>query len=43
MRNVCEINPDWLYELAPHYYKDTDFKEESKPKMPKGKKLLTLR
>lgn len=37
MRNVCEITPEWLYELAPHYYKEADFKEENKPKMPKGK------
>lgn len=20
MRNVCEIKPEWLYEVAPHYY-----------------------
>eukprot|EP01017_Pseudomicrothorax_dubius_P051024 TRINITY_DN9751_c0_g2_i2.p1 TRINITY_DN9751_c0_g2~~TRINITY_DN9751_c0_g2_i2.p1 ORF type:complete len:432 (-),score=102.16 TRINITY_DN9751_c0_g2_i2:111-1406(-) len=35
MRNVLEIKPDWLLELAPHYYKESDIKEQVK-KMPKN-------
>lgn len=38
MRNVIEIDPDWLMELAPHFFKGKDFEElakESKKKMPK--------
>ena len=38
MRNVIEINPDWLLELAPHYYNENDVRDTSKKiKMPKGK------
>lgn len=32
MRNVIEINPDWLLEIAPHYYKESDIKEEADTK-----------
>ena len=28
MRNVIEINPEWLIEIAPHYYKESDIKED---------------
>ncbi len=28
MRNVIEINPEWLLEIAPHYYKQQDIVEE---------------
>lgn len=27
MRNVIEIKPEWLIEIAPHYYRETDFVE----------------
>ena len=36
MRCVSEIRPDWLVEIAPHYYSKKDILEEGK-KMPKGK------
>jgi hypothetical protein len=32
MRNVIEINPDWLLEIAPHYYKESDIKEDADAK-----------
>lgn len=38
MRNVIEIDPDWLMELAPHFFQGKEFEElakESKKKMPK--------
>ena len=39
MRSVIEIHPDWLLEIAPHYYKpsdilDEDAKKKLQPKMP---------
>lgn len=37
MRNVIEIEPEWLVEIAPHYYKEEDViegKREEKLKMP---------
>ena len=38
MRNVIEINPDWLLEIAPHYYKKSDIMDnegtQKKVKMP---------
>eukprot|EP01065_Artemidia_motanka_P038090 TRINITY_DN4695_c2_g1_i1.p1 TRINITY_DN4695_c2_g1~~TRINITY_DN4695_c2_g1_i1.p1 ORF type:complete len:919 (+),score=309.97 TRINITY_DN4695_c2_g1_i1:171-2927(+) len=36
MRQVIEIQPKWLVEIAPHYYKPGDIEEESKKKMPRG-------
>jgi len=43
MRQVIEIKPDWLIEIAPHYYKKGDI-EESTRKMPKksGKAVLDM-
>jgi len=35
MRNVVQIEPEWLVELAPHYYKQADIADASKQKMPK--------
>jgi hypothetical protein len=26
MRNVIEIDPNWLFEIAPHYYSVNDVK-----------------
>jgi len=26
MRNVIEVKSEWLYEIAPHYYKESDIK-----------------
>lgn len=36
MRTVSEIKPEWLVEIAPHFYSKTDILEDSK-KQPKGK------
>lgn len=43
MRNVIEIDPEWLIEIAPHYYKHSDILEDEQKKkdqikMPKIKK-----
>jgi len=35
MRNVIEIKGEWLYEIAPHYYNESDIKKKTK-KMPKN-------
>ncbi len=35
MRCVSEIRPDWLVEIAPHYYSKKDILEDGK-KLPKG-------
>ena len=35
MRNVIEIKPDWLAEIAPHYYKRKELEAET-AKMPKA-------
>eukprot|EP00955_Chlamydomonas_euryale_P067575 359869-Chlamydomonas_euryale.AAC.41 len=36
MRCVTEIKPDWLVEIAPHYYSKKDILDEGK-KLPKGR------
>lgn len=36
MRQVTEIEPRWLTEVAPHYYKASEIEEATK-KMPKNK------
>ena len=35
MRQVIEIKPEWLVEIAPHYYKKKEI-EDGMVKMPKG-------
>ncbi|KAK4336803.1 hypothetical protein RND71_043582 [Anisodus tanguticus] len=38
LRNIIEIDPEWLLELAPHFFKGKEFEElakESNKKMPK--------
>lgn len=35
MRQVMEIEPEWLVELAPHYYKRKDVIDHQKIKLPK--------
>eukprot|EP00954_Amorphochlora_amoebiformis_P015873 1246438-Amorphochlora_amoeboformis.AAC.1 len=37
MRQVIEIDPKWLFEIAPHYYKKKDIIDSSQVKMPKQK------
>jgi len=36
MRNIIEISPEWLYEVAPHYYKKRDVEELFTMKLSKG-------
>lgn len=37
MRQVIEIQPDWLLQVAPHYYKPKDIDDDSTKKLPKRK------
>mmetsp|Transcript_4239 Transcript_4239/g.12510 ORF Transcript_4239/g.12510 Transcript_4239/m.12510 type:complete len:714 (+) Transcript_4239:205-2346(+) len=39
MRNIIPIEPDWLVEIAPHYYQQRELADSRKQKMPKGKGL----
>ncbi|KAF3581651.1 hypothetical protein DY000_02035988 [Brassica cretica] len=34
--NVTELKPEWLIELAPHYYQLKDVEDDASKKMPKG-------
>ncbi|CAG0888620.1 unnamed protein product [Cyprideis torosa] len=46
MRNVVEVDPAWLLEVAPHYYKGKEIEDAAQPKkMPKvrGKAREDLR
>ncbi|KAJ9072883.1 hypothetical protein DSO57_1022587 [Entomophthora muscae] len=36
MRQVMQIDPKWLLELAPHFYKVQELEDETKKKMPKN-------
>ncbi|XP_039127211.1 pre-mRNA-splicing factor ATP-dependent RNA helicase DEAH1 isoform X3 [Dioscorea cayenensis subsp. rotundata] len=36
MRQVIELKPDWLVEIAPHYYKLKDVEDTGSKKMPRG-------
>jgi hypothetical protein len=36
-----EIKPDWLVEIAPHYYSKKDIADDGK-KLPKGKGLAPM-
>lgn len=29
MRNVIEVEPEWLVEIAPHFYKIEDFNSDN--------------
>lgn len=37
MRTVSEITPDWLVEIAPHYYQMKDIEDSSTRRMPNAK------
>jgi len=37
MRQAIEIKPEWLVEIAPHYYKLNDVEDAGSQKLPKGK------
>ena len=32
MREIIEIEPEWLMEVAPHYYKNIDLSDKDKGK-----------
>ncbi|KAJ7978712.1 ATP-dependent RNA helicase [Quillaja saponaria] len=36
MRQVTELKPDWLVEIAPHYYQLKDVEDPASKKMPRG-------
>lgn len=36
MRQVTELKPEWLVEIAPHYYQLKDVEDASSKKMPRG-------
>ncbi|GFQ04335.1 putative pre-mRNA-splicing factor ATP-dependent RNA helicase dhx16 [Phtheirospermum japonicum] len=36
MRQVTELKPDWLVEIAPHYYQLKDVEDQTSKKMPRG-------
>lgn len=37
MRQVAPINPEWLIEIAPHYYQQSDVEDDKSKKMPKSR------
>jgi pre-mRNA-splicing factor ATP-dependent RNA helicase DHX16 len=37
MRQVAPINPEWLIEIAPHYYQPNDVEDAKSKKMPKSR------
>ncbi|XP_021741932.1 pre-mRNA-splicing factor ATP-dependent RNA helicase DEAH1-like [Chenopodium quinoa] len=39
MRQVTELKPEWLIEIAPHFYKKKDVEDSDTKKMPQGKGL----
>ncbi|XP_020225786.1 pre-mRNA-splicing factor ATP-dependent RNA helicase DEAH1 [Cajanus cajan] len=36
MRQVTELKPEWLVEIAPHYYQLQDVEDSSSKKLPRG-------
>ncbi|KAL3617822.1 Pre-mRNA-splicing factor ATP-dependent RNA helicase DEAH1 [Castilleja foliolosa] len=36
MRQVTELKPEWLVEIAPHYYQLKDVEDQASKKMPRG-------
>ncbi|KAK4343910.1 hypothetical protein RND71_037004 [Anisodus tanguticus] len=36
MRQITELKPEWLVEVAPHYYQLKDVEDSSSKKMPRG-------
>jgi pre-mRNA-splicing factor ATP-dependent RNA helicase DHX16 len=39
MRYLTEIKPEWVLEIAPHYYQLNDVEDSSSKKMPRGRGL----
>ena len=42
MRELIEIESDWLLEIAPHYYKQSDFMDEKERQREKKKQQLKM-
>uniref|UniRef100_A0A0D9X6S6 RNA helicase n=1 Tax=Leersia perrieri TaxID=77586 RepID=A0A0D9X6S6_9ORYZ len=42
MRQVTELKPDWLVEIAPHYYQLKDVDDSGTKKLPKGQGRAAL-
>jgi len=42
MRELIEIESDWLLEIAPHYYKSSDFLDEKEKMREKKKNQLKM-
>lgn len=43
MRNVFAIEPEWLIEIAPHFYKESDLIDERKREQEEKKEKRTMR
>ncbi|XP_009630268.1 pre-mRNA-splicing factor ATP-dependent RNA helicase DEAH1 isoform X2 [Nicotiana tomentosiformis] len=41
MRQATELKPEWLVEIAPHYYQLKDVEDASSKKMPRGSGLVS--
>ena len=42
MRELIEIESEWLLEIAPHYYKQSDFMDEKDRQREKKKNQLKM-
>ncbi|XP_077211429.1 pre-mRNA-splicing factor ATP-dependent RNA helicase DEAH1-like isoform X2 [Tasmannia lanceolata] len=42
MRQITELKPEWLVEIAPHYYKLKDVEDPGSKKMPRGEGRATM-
>nr|GEV26493.1 pre-mRNA-splicing factor ATP-dependent RNA helicase DEAH1-like isoform X1 [Tanacetum cinerariifolium] len=42
MRQVSELKPEWLVEIAPHYYQLKDVENLASKKMPRGPLVCLL-
>ena len=42
MRSVIAIDPEWLIEIAPHYYRPKDVLDDSKKALPKSVGRATM-
>ncbi|KAL8529450.1 hypothetical protein ACS0TY_006761 [Phlomoides rotata] len=41
MRQVTELKPEWLLEIAPHFYREKDVEDVASKKMPRGEGKAT--
>lgn len=42
MRQVTELKPEWLVEIAPHFYQLKDVEDSASKKLPKGEGRAAL-